>query len=142
MKVRNFIVADAVAQGPGGKMFIHGGGLTSVVAPRFPYAQPRLGLLVTLVYDRPEDDVGHQQVRVVLEDDQGQEVTRLIDHEAEPPPEPFAERKSNALLHMVGEISGLSFATPGRYWVVLSLDGEELDRMMLDVIDGTVPDIG
>jgi hypothetical protein len=114
-------------------MFIHGGGVTSIAAPAFPYAHPRLGLLVTLVYEGPEDDDAPHQLRVAIEDDQGQEITRLVELESSPPPQRFETRDTKALLHLLGDAAGLSFPEPGRYWVVLSLNDDELDRIVLDV---------
>lgn len=131
MRVRNFIVADAVSPGLQGKMFVHGGGVTSIAAAAFPYVHPQLGLLLTLVYEGPEDDI-EQRVQVAIENNEGDEVATVLDLETDKPSEPFEERKSFLLIHLLGEMAGLQFEKPGRYWMVLKLNGEELDRMMLD----------
>lgn len=132
MRIRNFIVADAVSGGPQGKWFVHGGGVTQISAFEFPYVQAKLGLLVTLVYEGPEDDIEHD-VEIAIASDAGIETTKLLQLHAPKPPEAFETRKSWQLLHLVGDVSGLPFDEPGRYWVVLKLNGNEMDRMLLDV---------
>ncbi len=132
MRIRNFIIADAVSPGPQGKMFVHGGGVTKIGALQFPFVQAKLGLLVTLVYESPEDDV-EQHVEIAIVNDQDVETVKLLDLEAPKPPESFETREAWRLLHLIGDVSGLLFEEPGRYWVVLKLNGNEIDRMLLDV---------
>jgi hypothetical protein len=132
MRIRNFIVADAVSGGPQGKWFVHGGGVTEISAFEFPYIQAKLGLLITLVYDGPEDDT-EQDVEIAIVSDAGVETAKLLQLHAPKPPEAFEARESWQLIHLIGDVSGLRFDEPGRYWVVLKLNGNEMDRMLLDV---------
>ena len=131
MRIRNFIIADAVS-GAQGKWFVHGGGVTKIGAVEFPYVQAKLGLLVTLVYEGPEDDIEHD-VEIAIVSDAGVETAKLINLHTSKPPKAFEARESWQLLHLVGDISGLRFDEPGRYWVVLKLNGDQMDRMLLDV---------
>ena len=57
----------------------------------------------------------------------------MFDATAPKPEESFEARNSFRLFHLLGAIAGLQLETPGRYWVVLKLNGTELDRMMIDV---------
>ncbi len=132
MRIRNFIVADAVAGGEVGKVFIHGGGVTSIRAIEFPYVHPQLGLMLTLVYEGPEDDI-EQHVTVTILDDAGEERATVIDLQAPVPEETFEQRESWQLLHVLGQVAGLRFTEPGRYWVVLRVNDAEIDRMVLNV---------
>lgn len=132
MRVRNFILADAVAGGPQGKTFVHGAGVSGIAAAEFPYVQPQLGLLLTLVYESPEDDIEHH-VEIVVEDDEGTETAKVLEFTTPPPTEGFDAREAFRLVHLVGDVVGLEFEHPGRYWIILKLDDTELDRMVLGV---------
>jgi hypothetical protein len=132
MRIRNFIVADAISPGLQGKWFVHGGGVTEIAAFEFPHIQAQLGLLITLVYEGPEDDI-EQHVEIAIVSDEGVETAKLLDLPAAKPADAFESRKTWALLHLIGEVNGLLFEEPGRYWVVLMLNGTEMDRMVLQV---------
>jgi hypothetical protein len=132
MRIRNFIIADAVAPGLEGKTFVHGGGVSAIAAPQFPYVHPRLGLMITLVYESPEDDIPHR-LKVVIENDAADEIAVPVDSEIPAPPESFETREGFRLIHLLGDIAGLLFEEPGRYWVALRVDDNELDRMVLEV---------
>ncbi len=132
MRIRNFIVADAISQGPDGKFFVHGGGVTSIDAFGFPYAHPSLGVLITLVYEGPEDDV-EQHIEVVVAKEGASTGNTLLDMTAPTPPDAFEARESWRLIHLIGTVSGLQFEESGLYWVALRLNDREVDRMVLMV---------
>lgn len=133
MRIRNFIVADAVSQGPQGKFYVHGGGVTSIGALAFPYVHPTLGLLATIVYDSPEDDIEHHLEVLVQMDGSDRPESTIVDLHTDKPPDAFEMRRSWHLLHLIGDVNGLQFKEPGRYWVVLKIDASERDRLMIDV---------
>jgi hypothetical protein len=130
VKVRNFILADSVAQGGQKKTYIHGAGVTSITAPAFPYAHPKLGMLLTLVREAEE---GAREVVVALKDDQGGDIAELI--HADVPAFEVATSPPTVLV-VLSDISGVPFPAAGRYWIVLTVGDEELDRMVLDVVEG------
>jgi hypothetical protein len=135
VKVRNFILADAVAQGGQKKTYIHGAGVTSITAPAFPHVHPKLGMLLTLV--REGDEVANQVV-VKLEDGQGHEIARLIETDLPAHDEPTVPP---TLVLVLSDMSGLPFPAAGRYWIVLTVGDEELDRMVLDLGHGHAPGV-
>jgi hypothetical protein len=135
VRIRNFILADAVSPGHGKKIFIHGAGVAMITGPEFPYVHPRLGLFVTLIYESAEDDAVHR-VRVLCKDEHDHEVAEVLTIETPVPPVAFEARDSFQLINVAGDIAGLAFETPGRYWIVLELDDHELDRMVLNVAEG------
>jgi hypothetical protein len=104
-------------------------------APEFPYVQPQLGLIVTFLYESAADDRAHEVI-VVIEDDAGAEVARIAAANVAPPTPGFEERETPMVINLLGNVTGVTFPGAGRYWVVLSLDGNEIDRMVLEVRSG------
>jgi hypothetical protein len=136
MKVRNFILADAVSRGDG-KLYIHGAGITSIDAGDFPYTHPRLGMLITLVRE-DERLGGTHRILVELTTANGERVATLLETEIQLPGEE-ARSDQPLVANLLGEFAGLVFPTRSRYWLVLSVDDQELDRLPVAV--GTPPPI-
>lgn len=130
MRIRNFLLADAIAVSSDKKVFIHGAGVTSIPAADFPYAHPKLGIFITLVFE--EGEVGTpRRALVVLRDEKpgGSLPETLLDVNLSPP-----DGMGNlVIMSLVSDIVGLGFPRQSRYGFVLSVDGVELDCIRVEV---------
>jgi hypothetical protein len=130
MRLRNFLLADAVAVSSDNKAYIHGAGVTSIPAADFPYAHPKLGIFITLVFEEGELGAPHRAL-VVLRDEKpgGSSPETLLDVNLSPP-----DRMANlVVMSLAGDVVGLGFPRQSRYGFVLSVDGVELDRIRVEV---------
>lgn len=133
MRVRNFILAESIA-GNNGLFFLHAAGITSIASAQFPCVHPKLSFFVTLVRERHDTKDMHN-LKVELIDPQGQSPHALADGQVQIPD--VHDDGDPLCIQFVGEATGVHFPSPGIYSVVLSWDGEELDRIRLAL--GTPP---
>lgn len=130
MKLRNFIVADAVDFGSGGKVFIHGGGVTEIQAAKLPWPQPQLSVLVTL---QPEDEAPGTDhvisVRFLREDGSPLGPELESNFRIGPREEPH----ETGGFHFGAGFAGVVFPEAGLYWVQVSVDETEIDRVPLRI---------
>lgn len=125
MRIRAFLLADAVAADAVGKGFIHGAGVSAINAASFPWTQPQLAIYVMLEREEEPYGVDHSlALRFVRPDGEplGPEIGsnfRIEQGEFEGLPE---------RVNFAATLNGLLFPEAGVYTVVLQLDGEELDR--------------
>lgn len=127
MKLRVFLVADAVSLGEAGKFFVHGGGITRIEAESFPLTQPQLSVLVRL--EREDEGLGtdHQLVVQVIQPD-GSHLADLKTNYRIPG---SADGDFPMTVNFAGGFSGLRFEQPGLYQVAIVNDEVELDRLPL-----------
>lgn len=132
MRPINFMLADAASYGREGKLYIHGGGVTDVVATEFPHTLPRLSVVVTL---DPEDEPPGSEhvVRVAF---------RTPDDEELPFGEPGKFRLPEvapdaiggaAVLNMIATFTGVEFPSAGLYRVRLYVNDHPLTELPLAV---------
>lgn len=126
MKVRAFLIADAVSSGEEGKLFIHGGGITRITGS-FPLTQPALSILVRLEREDEELGTDHQLV-VRMINPAGAQVVELDTNYRIPG---SANEQYPMTVDFVGGFTGLEFEEPGLYHFVAVIDGTEVDRLPL-----------
>lgn len=131
MIARNLLLADAVDVGPSGKLFIHGGGIGRVFASHFPWAQPGLGVVGTIELEEHEPGGKDHEVAIEFLDASGAPLGAGVTSIFRPgaPEDPELPASVNLALMF----QGLVFPEPGRYWVAVSVDGEELRRLAFAV---------
>jgi len=134
MRLDAFILAEAATAAPDGKLYVHGGGLTRVVCPVFPFVLPQLALVARLLVDESDLEARH-----VFE-------TTLVDPEgaAVVPGAPLVAEQGDVLALPDGEerfmqfaitFGGVLFARPGVHTLSFKVDEEELRRMTLPVVE-------
>jgi hypothetical protein len=130
MILRNFILADAVTFGPEGKLFIHGGGVGKVYATHFPWPQPQLAVLATLIPEDEPPGSDHDFTVTFRAPSGGELEARAGGNFRIPPPEREEFRQA---INFATQLVGVQFPEEGLYWVRALYDGEELGRLPLEV---------
>jgi hypothetical protein len=134
MQVDYLILADSVAVAEG-KHYIHGGGWGTLFAASFPAIHPVLGVAARLSVPSEETS---QQFAVEVDVQGGEEGNSIL-------PEPLrgivnTERaphvspNSDLLLHLALSFTNLQFKSPGRYNIVLRIDGQPLAESQFKVL--------
>lgn len=128
MILRNFLLADAVDVGPGGKAFIHGGGVSRLFAHRLPWIHPTLGVYATL--EGEPDEVGEPQpLELLIVRPDGEPLPARIDTSfalAAP-----TDSELPASVTMALGMAGVQFPELGLYHVVLRVGDAEIGRVPL-----------
>ncbi|HEY7934549.1 MAG TPA: hypothetical protein VID48_12075 [Solirubrobacteraceae bacterium] len=130
MRVRNFILADAV--GGEGIYFLHGAGLERIQAHQFPHIHPTIGVLVTLVLE-PGDKATESQLTIALVQEDGVAVDVLMQGKLALPEIPEDPDQGVSVINLVAQKIGLTVPRGGRHWVTLEVGEMELDRTALAV---------
>jgi hypothetical protein len=123
------MLAEAISGGEG-YHFIHGAGFTGLNVQGFPYVHPKVSLYVKLVREN-DDSAGAHRLKVELVDPHGQVTGVLAESRIELPQN--HDEDDPLCVTYVGHCAGLQFPQPGGYWVTLSLDASELDRLPIMV---------
>jgi hypothetical protein len=123
------MLAEAIG-GADGYHYIHGAGFTGLNVQRFPYTHPTISVYLTLVREQQDPDGAHD-LQVELRDSSGQARGMLVQSSIELPKQPGGS--DPLVLTYVGNCAGLHFPQPGVYWVTLSFDDRELDRLAINV---------
>jgi hypothetical protein len=136
MRLDTFLLADAVAA-HNRKLFVHGGGISRVDVPEFPFTQTQIGLLVRFSFEAG-DAIGEEHafgLRFLKPD--GSELHPLI----ETPVAVSAERKhvdgEEVHLNLAIQAGPIEFENPGIYRVEIYLDKELVRSAALPVTLGT-----
>jgi hypothetical protein len=125
MKVRAFLIADAVTTAQG-KSYVHGGGITQI-AGKFPLTQPILYVLLRL--ERRDEPLGSDhQAAIRLFTPENEQMVELTANLRLP-----GEASENYPLTMdfVAHFEGLTFEEPGTYRIAAFLDEVEIDSIPL-----------
>jgi hypothetical protein len=131
MILRNFLLADAITFAPDGKLFVHGGGIGKLYATHFPWPQPQLAAFVTLIGE-PEDEVASQRsLTLAFVAPDGSELPARVGGTFAVPPREKPEVPQ--IINFSTQFVGAVFDDEGVYWLRVSLDGEELARMPVEV---------
>jgi len=131
MRLRTFILADAVTVSADGKAFIHGGGVGRVYAQSFPWTQPQLAAFVTLVGEGEEPGSEHT-LSLGFRGPRGQDLEARVDGDFKIPPR--GRDDVEATINFTTQFIGAEFPEPGVYWLCLVFDGVELDRIPVSVV--------
>jgi hypothetical protein len=125
MKVRAFLIADAVTTAQG-KSYVHGGGITQI-AGEFPVTQPILYVLLRL--EREDERLGSDHgVAIRLFTPTGEQMVELTANYRLPGE---ADEDYPLTTDFVGHFEGLTFETPGTYRFAAFLDEAEIDTIPL-----------
>ncbi|MCS6803093.1 MAG: hypothetical protein RMM58_14925 [Chloroflexota bacterium] len=122
-----FILADG-AQEANGKLYILGGGWDTLYSRSFPFVHPQLALAIKLVI--PWGATAHpHELLVALVDEDGAsllpEPPRLQFNVGRPP---HAEPGEEVSMPVTITLNQLTIAQPGRYTVLLHVDGRIIAR--------------
>jgi hypothetical protein len=125
MKVRAFLIADAITTAQG-KSYVHGGGITQI-AGSFPHTQPELNVLLRL--ERADERLGSDhEAAIRLFDPADHQVVELRANYRIPGD---AKEGYPITMDLVGYFTGLTFETPGIYHFKAFIDDVELDSIPL-----------
>ena len=122
-------LCDAASQGADGKLNALGIGVSQIRAQQVPAQHPRLVLVAEVAYAAAEAGSKPMALRVI--DADGGNVIPPVDGQIA-----FAEPNGTLtpVAHLVLELNLLTFPTYGVYSVDLSLDGESVASMPLEVL--------
>ena len=126
-----FIVAEA-AYASEGKLYIHGGALTNIAPPGFPWMHPQLALVLRLVVV-PDDFETEHSIHVALYDDERNEITPSLLVPVLPESMPPMQVNRPMHLNAALTIANVTFERPGFYDFVVSVDGVEVGSERLVV---------
>ncbi len=134
------MLADGAQQVvPGGKLYILGGQWDRLMVPNFPAQHPTMAVVLVIKVEYTEAlDRHHLEVQLML-DGQPQNVGAVGDmitgHA------PGQARGAPTFVPMALTFNNLVFEGPGRYEWVITVDGNELGRLPIEVVPGAVPGI-
>lgn len=135
MKLDTFLLADAAATAPNKKLFIHGGGITRIDAPDFPYLQTQFGIVLRFSCD-DETDAGadHTFGFRILQPD-GSELYPAVEAPIHAPPDHHKWVEGEEVFRSVVIQAGpVAFEGPGVYAIEIKLDGEVVRTAALPVV--------
>lgn len=129
MRLRSFLLADAVSLGEAGKIYVHGGGIVRLTVESFPWTQPQIDVLLRL--ERTTEEIGSDHEVVIRLVNQGGETMAELraNYRVPKPPDPDTPLTMN----MAGGFTGVPFPEPGPYAVLALVDGVEIDRLPLHI---------
>jgi len=113
------LLADAAATPPDGKLYLIGGGVETILSPKFPCYHGNLSLVMRFIFT-PLDAGSNHRVRVNLIDADGREEIPPLELNI-PMPETFPD-VVRAGVSIVGNLQGLKFEKPGEYRFDISVD--------------------
>jgi hypothetical protein len=133
MRIDTFLLADA-ASGAGGKLFIHGGGISRVNAPAFPFVLPQLALAARFVLDEADYGQSHR-FEALVRDPTNTQIFAMkpVEFEIPPPPSSHFEGEEHALQFALN-MSPLTFEDAGIYRFELRVNGELVRAMPLPAV--------
>jgi hypothetical protein len=135
MRIRNFMLADAVAASADGKAYIHGGGITSVTAASFPATHPQLA--VYLVLEREDEQFGTEHtldLRIVSASGASVGGTQTVGVVAFRPGEIAGIPEH---VTVAATFVGFAFPEAGLYYVIAVIDGDEAAHLPLAVLEAS-----
>lgn len=135
MQVDYLILADAVAVA-NGKHYIHGGGWDTLFVASFPALHPALAAAVRLRI--PWQETNQQlalEVDIVAEDgEQGSILAEPLRGVVSALRPPNVSPDSDLLMHFAFGFTDLKLENPGRYTVIVRVDGQPLAESRFNAI--------
>jgi len=113
------LLADAAATPPDGKLYLIGGGIETILSPKYPCMHGNLSLVMRFIFT-PMDAGSNHSVKVILIDADGGEVIPALELSL-PVPDKFPAMV-RAGVSIVGNLQGLKFEQPGEYRFDISVD--------------------
>jgi hypothetical protein len=133
MQLDSFLLADA-ATPAGGKLYIHGGGITRINVPEVPFMLPTLAVVVRLLVGPDEAAIEHV-LQLGLSDPAGEPVipAASVPIPAEGTQLDAADGEERFVQLALGFI-GIVFHRVGIHRLSMSLDGELIRTMTMPVV--------
>lgn len=127
------LLADsAIANPQDGKLYVLGGGISTIGVPVFPAMHPALSLAVGLEFTPSECNRQHD-LEVRLLDPDGHDLTPTLKRQGTPQRNPI-DPMTPAVWMTVFNYMQLQFAKPADNAFSIVLDGQEIDSLPLRVI--------
>jgi Family of unknown function (DUF6941) len=129
------LLADRARQSEGGKIDIEGGGVTHVEAPELPFRLPSLAIVFRFFLE-PGDETREQTLAVHRRDPDGEAIV-VLKGELKLEGEGLlggVHVGEDAILFVVAELEGLSFASEGRHVFEFRLDDVVLAELGVAVV--------
>lgn len=140
MRLDTFLLADAATASPDGKLYIHGGGLTTIRAPVVPLG---VALAVAIRLQVDEDELrGTHELQLSMSAPDGSEVwpTQRLRFGPLAHLETIADGEER-YIQLALSFGAVTFATHGIYRLVLVVDGETLRDMSVPVVELARPPV-
>jgi hypothetical protein len=132
MRLDCLLVADAAAALEG-KLYIHGGGITRVTPPMFPWAQP-MAFCIRLLPDE-DDDLGvARKLALRMTDPGGNSMLAGGEFTMPPIDETVWLAGEERSVEISVTVSNVVFPEPGLFELELLIDGVRLKHLTLPVI--------
>jgi hypothetical protein len=141
-----FLLADAASIADG-KLYVHGGGITRIAAPMFPWAHPQLAIVLRVRTNPGEFDgeTALLQVRLIAPD--GSFVVPAAEIPVPVPRQPVGVPDEEHFVQVTFSIAPVPFPQPGTYRLEIGLEGSVLRQASIPVIElpqapGSAADLG
>jgi hypothetical protein len=106
-----FLLANA-AVSERGKLYIHGGGITQILAPVLPWTHPQIALVVRIAISHDELSVP-MEITIKITDPKGE--TTLPPHEIQLSPPPMPKSFPEGYIDLTATFSPVTFWTDGQH---------------------------
>lgn len=134
MRLRSFVLADAVVVQPDGKAVIFGAGIGRIIAQTLPWSQPQLAAYITVEIDQEPAESVHTFTVEVLDPEETAIVNgRVTGSFAVPNRPPNALDGELLSINFAPVFAALQFSQSGLHYVRLAFDDQEMDRFPLAV---------
>ena len=131
MRFDSLLLADAIDTS-GGRLYIHGGGVTRIDAPILPWTHPQLAFLIRLLAQDTADLQAPHRLGIRVDGPDGEVVIPETVFEAGLPADaPLPVDGEEPYRNLTLTASPLTFPRPGVYTIHLALDGQEVHTMRL-----------
>jgi hypothetical protein len=127
-----FFTADHVAE-VGGKLYTNGGFFNMLSFAAYPAILPTLGIGASLIVPWHAYQQDHHFV-VTLRDEDHRELPLRIEGAFRIGAHPLLRHGDPSIVNLAGNVTNVVFERPGHYRLVLQVEGEELARWELQVV--------
>jgi hypothetical protein len=136
VRLETCFLADA-ASGHEGKLYVHGGGITRLTPPVFPFMVPMLAVVVRLEAEL-SDYEGTHEIGLTLLDPTGESVLPPVAVTSHLGPTPEFVDGEEQYIQLTLSLGGIPIPQPGLYRLELAIDGEVLRVLNLPVVEPPV----
>jgi hypothetical protein len=130
MRVKYLVLAEH-AEAINNKHYIMGGGLFSIAGAEFPLVQPNLSIAASIEIPFEAMIEQHGLAIDIVDADEKSILPQVFSTKFETGRPPGVRHGDSQVALMVINFANLQFATEGRYWVKLEIDGSEMVRELL-----------
>jgi hypothetical protein len=133
MKLDTFLLADAVAAHDR-KLFVHGGGVSRIAVPEFPFTQPQIALLARFAPEKDEEISEKHTFGLRLVNPDGQELYPIAEMAVGVDPKKDHVEGEEVYLNLAVQAGPIQLHGPGIYRVEIYLDGEMMRSAALPAV--------